>query len=70
MAFRLLGDGRGRIGCCTACVCRVRASGRTTLRAGRLSRLRGVLTGAMSENLETVRRGFDAFNRRDVDLLG
>jgi len=24
----------------------------------------------MSENLETVRRGIDAFNRRDVDLLG
>jgi ketosteroid isomerase-like protein len=23
----------------------------------------------MSENLETVRRGIDAFNRRDVDLL-
>jgi len=24
----------------------------------------------MSENLETVTRGIDAFNRRDVDLLG
>src|SRR4051794_15829339 len=31
---------------------------------------RAILNGAMSENLETVTRGIDAFNRRDVDLLG